>query len=272
MDCQKVENIITTWLKERALLANQNGFVVGVSGGIDSAVVSTLCAKTGLSTCCLTMPIHQEGCQENRALEHITWLMDQHAKVSHENVDLTPVFDVNKKALPAYMRTDFVGANLRSRLRMATLYAFANGLNALVTGTGNKVEDFGIGFFTKYGDGGVDLSPIGDLTKTEVYLMAKHFGIVESIQKAKPTDGLWPDNRGDEDQIGNTYPELEKAMWLCESFGICTVAGYERVKKYVNLIETQEKTLYNYLCRHEKNTHKMELPPICRIEKVYKSL
>ncbi|CAG0908001.1 unnamed protein product, partial [Cyprideis torosa] len=189
------------------------GFVVGVSGGIDSAVVSTLAAKTGMKTIILEMPIRQKQDQVNRAQEHINYLTSNFSNVEGLRVDLTPTFDVFQQTVDVdeskFTAENLALANSRARLRMLTLYYYGQINGLLVTGTGNKVEDFGVGFFTKYGDGGVDISPIADLLKSEVYQVAKELQIAESIQKAMPTDGLWDVDRTDEDQMGASYPELD---------------------------------------------------------------
>ena len=217
MNTSKVAEHIVKWLKDYAVNAKVKGFVVGVSGGIDSALTSSLCAETGLPTLCVEMPIHQAQSQVTRAQEHIAQLKERYANVSDTRVDLTSTFEDFKKSAPevkASAQNDLALANTRARLRMTTLYYLA-GLNGLlVAGTGNKVEDFGVGFFTKYGDGGVDLSPIADLVKSEVYELAAYFKVPESIQKAQPTDGLFGDSRTDEDQIGASYDELEWAMQM----------------------------------------------------------
>ena len=204
MQVENVTDYIVKWLKDYATNAGVKGFVVGVSGGIDSAVTSTLCAKTGFPTLCLEMPIHQAESQVNRALNHISWLQKSFKNVSMTQVNLTPVFDNLIDVLPDIENEDdrFMAlANTRARLRMTSLYYFAGLDGLLVAGTGNKVEDFGVGFYTKYGDGGVDLSPIADLMKSEVYAIARFLGVNQDIQKAAPTDGLWGDDRTDEDQL-----------------------------------------------------------------------
>lgn len=259
MDNKGIIDHITAWLHDYCHGARQQGFVVGVSGGIDSALVSTLCARTGLPTVCVEMPIHQAPSQVQRAQDHIAWLKERYPNVRMEVVQLTPTFDTLVQALPqaddAHL-TNLSLANTRARLRMTTLYYFAGLLRHLVAGTGNKVEDFGVGFFTKYGDGGVDLSPIADLTKTEVYALAKELGIIESIQIAKPTDGLWGDDRSDEDQIGASYPELEWAMALRER-GTGTELGH---------LSDGERTILAIFDRmHAANKHKMVPIPVCGI-------
>ncbi len=214
MQTDKITDKIVDWLKDYAIKANVKGYVVGVSGGVDSAVVSTLCAMTGLKTLLLEMPIRQNQDEVNRAWEHKEHLKNRFANVEAISVNLSPAFeelyktfDVKDNEFPA---EKLAFANTRSRLRMLTLYYYGQINGLLVCGTGNKVEDFGVGFFTKYGDGGVDVSPIADLYKTEVYALAKSLDLVESIQNAIPADGLWDEPRTDEQQIGATYPELEK--------------------------------------------------------------
>ena len=214
MQANKIIEKIVTWLKEYAKKANAKGYIIGVSGGVDSGVVSTLCAMTGLETLLLEMPIRQKEDQVNRAWEHIEDLKKKFPNAQAMSVNLTPAFeelyktfDVHDEEFP---NEKLAFANTRSRLRMLTLYYYGQINGLLVCGTGNKVEDFGIGFYTKYGDGGVDVSPIADLYKTEIYELARALNLVESIQKAIPTDGLWDIDRTDEQQIGATYPELEK--------------------------------------------------------------
>jgi len=257
MQTDKVVEFIVTWLKEYATNANMNGFVIGVSGGIDSAVTSTLCAKTGLDLLCVEMPIHQGENQVSRAAEHIAWLQENFPNVRRQPVNLTPVFDNLVEVLPQVDNEEerFMSlANTRARLRMTTLYYFAALLKYLVAGTGNKVEDFGIGFYTKYGDGGVDLSPIADLLKTEVYEVASFLGVSEAILMAPPTDGLWGDDRTDEDQIGASYPELEWAMEM------------EALGKNENDFENREKEVFTiYRKYNSANQHKMIPIPICKI-------
>ena len=257
MKTQLVIDYIVDWLKTYATNAGIKGFVVGVSGGIDSGLTSTLCAKTGLNVICLEMPIHQAESQVTRAQEHIKQLKERFPNVSSERVDLTPVFEDLKSAVPNVepsAQLDLSLANTRARLRMTTLYYFAGLHGYLVAGTGNKVEDFGVGFYTKYGDGGVDLSPIADLMKSEVYALAKELGVPESIQKAAPTDGLFGDSRSDEDQIGASYDELEWAM-LQQDLG-----------KSTEDFEGREKEVFNiYIRLNKANQHKMNPIPVCEI-------
>ena len=215
MNYQEIADHIASWLADYAERSGMRGFVVGVSGGIDSAVTSTLAAMTGRPLLAVEMPIHQASKQMRRAREHIEQLETRYGNVSSVAVDLTGVLDALIDALPETSdadRGELALANTRARLRMTTLYYFAALERDLVVGTGNKVEDFGVGFYTKYGDGGVDLSPIADLTKSEVYALGDALEVCDSILKAPPTDGLWGDNRTDEDQIGASYPELEWAM------------------------------------------------------------
>jgi NAD+ synthase len=252
MQTKQVIKHITNWLKSYAEKAKVNGFIIGISGGIDSAVTSTLCAKTGLDVMCLEMGIHQNPNEVNRGLEHIEWLEKNYKNVQHLRINLTDTFETLKQALPLNAQQHGLSmANTRARLRMTTLYAVGQANGLLVAGTGNKVEDFGIGFYTKYGDGGVDLSPIADLTKTQVFDIAKELGVVDSIQKAKPTDGLWEDERTDEGQIGATYPELEWAM---------EYKGDES-----NLTDRQKEVIKIYKKFNFANKHKMIPIPVCHI-------
>ena len=257
MQTDKVVDHIVEWLKDYATNAKMNGFVIGISGGIDSAVTSTLCARTGLDLLCLEMPIHQGNKQVTRADLHIKWLQKHYPNVSRQPVDLTPVFDNLVEALPKVdneSERQMSLANTRARLRMTTLYYFAALLRYLVAGTGNKVEDFGIGFYTKYGDGGVDLSPIADLLKTEVYEIGSFLGVHKSILMAPPTDGLWGDHRTDEDQIGASYPELEWAMEM------------EAQGKHLHDFENREAEVFQiYKKYNSANKHKMIPIPICKI-------
>jgi NAD+ synthase len=259
MHTEKVVNHIVDWLKDYATKAGIKGFVIGISGGIDSAVTSTLCAKTGLELLCVEMPIHQAKSQVHRALNHIDWLKTNFGAARSAEVNLTPVFDELIKALPQVENEEsrFMSlANTRARLRMTTLYYFAALKNHLVAGTGNKVEDFGVGFYTKYGDGGVDLSPIADLLKSEVYEIAHYLGINQEIINAAPTDGLWGDDRTDEDQIGASYPELEWAMQMLDD------------GKAATDFEGRQRTVFEIFMNYNKsNKHKMISIPICEIPK-----
>tara|TARA_R110002051_G_scaffold325678_2_gene430093 strand:+ start:4078 stop:4866 length:789 start_codon:yes stop_codon:yes gene_type:complete len=257
MQTEKIINHIVKWLKEYATNAKMNGFVIGISGGIDSAVTSALCAKSGLELLCLQMPIHQELDQVGRASRHIDWLQENFTRVKKLEVNLTPVFDSLIAALPKVANEEerFMSlANTRARLRMTSLYYFAALDTYLVAGTGNKVEDFGVGFYTKYGDGGVDLSPIADLLKTEVWEIARVLGINEEIINAAPTDGLWGDDRTDEDQLGASYPELEWAMAMADQ------------NKTSQDFKGREKEVFQIFKRlNTANKHKMVPIPICEI-------
>ena len=211
---------IVSWLRDYATNAKVNGFVIGISGGVDSAVTSTLCAQTGLTTLCIEMPIHQHSSQVSRGREHIEQLKKRFPNVKNAETDLTTVFETFKKVVPSSeddVKVDLSLANTRARLRMTTLYFYAGINGLLVAGTGNKVEDFGVGFYTKYGDGGVDLSPIADLMKSDVYALGEYLEIPKSIQNAAPTDGLFGDSRTDEEQLGASYDELEWAMLEAEN-------------------------------------------------------
>ena len=258
MNAERVSEHIINWLKNYADNAGVNGFVVGISGGIDSAVTSTLCAKTGLKTLCVEMPIHQAESQVRRGLEHIRNLKTTYSNVSSVKIDLTSTFEDFKNQAPTSKNANVLNlalANTRARLRMTTLYYIA-GLNGLlVAGTGNKVEDFGVGFFTKYGDGGVDISPIADLLKSEVYELASYFGVAKSIQKAQPTDGLFGDSRTDEDQIGASYDELEWAMKMLE-----------KGKTISDFNGRQLDVFKIYKRLNSINQHKMLPIPICKIK------
>ena len=212
-DYVELKKRIVTWIKDYAESNGIKSLVVGVSGGIDSAVVSTLCAETGLPTYALTMPLLSK--KENTALSdgHALGLVKRYSNVTNVNVDLTDSYKVfNLTVDDTFTKNELANANTKSRLRMVTLYQVAGSVGGIVVGTGNKVEDYGIGFYTKYGDGGVDIAPIADLYKTEVRELGGHLGVDALIIDAKPTDGLWDDGRTDEDQIGATYEELEEAM------------------------------------------------------------
>jgi len=248
---------IKLWLTDYLKNSGSKGFVVGVSGGIDSAVTSSLVASTGYPVLCVEMPIYQNKDQVNRALRHIRHLQEKHPKVSYESVELTSVFDNLIEALPTAEDSEekqMSLVNTRARLRMTTLYYFAALNRYLVAGTGNKVEDFGVGFFTKYGDGGVDISPIADLVKTEVYELGRELGVIEEIMQAPPTDGLWGDDRTDEDQIGATYPELEWAM-----------AKHEEGMSPQDFRGRQREVMEIFLKYNKANLHKMQPIPVCII-------
>lgn len=257
MKYKEVIAYIVQWLKKYAEESGSNGFVIGISGGIDSAVTSTLCAMTGKQVIALNMPIHQHKAEYDRAQEHIMWLGAKFANVMSQRISLTATFECISESFPGEIRDALTMANTRARLRMTTLYAYASHYRLLVAGTGNKVEDFGVGFFTKYGDGGVDLSPIADLMKSEVFAIAKELDIVKSIQVAKPTDGLWADEKSDEDQIGATYDELEWAM--------NTIAKLDEATLFTNLTAREKLVLDIYIARNRANRHKMVPIPVCTI-------
>lgn len=286
MDNQHIEDQIVKWLTKKLDDTKQKGFVIGVSGGIDSAVVSTLCAKTGKPTIVVSLPIAQST---TLADKHMASLTSRHPNVrvsecyldkalySLEGSIWGDLFEMNRYSIDTNENRDLVSANLRSRLRMCTLYAFANASGFLVVGTGNKVEDYGVGFFTKYGDGGVDISPIGDLLKSEVRTLASHLGIIEEIVKAAPTDGLWADARTDEDQIGASYDELE---WAMSEYGriFCLLGDtFEEKLKMAQRMSglaafdlsdpRKQEVLKIFHQRHVANRHKMNMPPVCVVER-----
>ena len=217
--------------------------VVGVSGGIDSSVTSTLCAMTGIKTIVLTMPIKQINSQHDLSLKHQKWLKDKFNNVEVYKIELDEVFKSFQSKLSNFTN-DHGFANSRARLRMITLYQVASANNGIVVGTGNKVEDFGVGFYTKYGDGGVDISPIADCTKTEVWSMGKELGVLDEIIQAQPTDGLWDDGRTDAGQLGLSYQELEEAM---------------------NNANSPNRLKYDEI--RKMNLHKMKPIPVCKIPK-----
>jgi len=259
MNVEKREKIIVDWINNYCDTTSfePKSLVVGISGGIDSSVVSTLCALTKRKTIVLSMPIKQIKSQHDLSIEHANWLMSKFKNVEHKILELENVFKNFEKTLNEF-NNEHGFANSRARLRMATLYQVAAANSGIVVGTGNKVEDFGVGFYTKYGDGGVDLSPIADLNKSQVFTMAKHLGIIESIQKAAPTDGLWGDQRTDEDQLGATYSELE---WAMEA---------QTNKRSVETFSEREKVVFErYLTLNHQNKHKMNPIPVCEIPQEY---
>jgi NAD+ synthase len=232
---------IKTWIVNYCNLMEKKPscLVVGVSGGIDSAVVSTISALTGFRVKALSMPIRQLKFQDDLSRKHIKWLLKKFSNVDEVILNLDETFDSFEKTLDNF-KSEHAFANSRARLRMTTLYQVAGSCDGIVVGTGNKVEDFGVGFYTKYGDGGVDISPIADCTKTEVWDMGKYLGIAEEIIKAEPTDGLWVDGRTDEKQLGMSYQELEKAMR-----------------------DPKDKNYKKYLEIRKKNLHKINPIPVC---------
>ena len=211
-DYSKLKTNITDWMTDYIKSSGMNCFVVGVSGGIDSAVASTLAAETNYNVFALGMPIHQKPEQESLSDAHLKWLSEKYVNVEAVKIDLTNTFDTFTNDLERYATDKHALANTRSRLRMVTLYQFAGQYKGIVVGTGNKVEDYGVGFYTKYGDGGVDIAPIADLYKTEVWELGEYLEVDQRIVDAEPTDGLWSDSRTDESQLGASYAELEEAM------------------------------------------------------------
>jgi NAD+ synthase len=244
MEVEKRANIIKNWIdgycKNTSL--NPKTLVVGISGGIDSSVVSTLCALTGRKTIILSMPINQIKSQHDLSVKHGEWLVSKYKNVEHKLIELENVFSSFKNLLSEF-NSEHGFANSRARLRMTTLYQVAAANLGIVVGTGNKVEDFGVGFYTKYGDGGVDISPIADCTKTQVWELGKHLGVLKEIIDAEPTDGLWNDGRNDTDQLGMTYLELEKAM-----------------------INKDDDNYKKYLEIRKKNLHKINPIPVCKFD------
>ena len=261
MQTQAVITHIVRWLRDYAAAAHAKGFVIGVSGGIDSAAVSALCARTGLDTLLLNMPIRQKPDQFARAAKHIAALCGEFANARGETVDLTAAFETFEQTmlsgnLKNPPNRDLALANARSRLRMTALYYHGQTNGLLVTGTGNKIEDFGVGFFTKYGDGGVDISPIADLLKSQVYQIAAELGVSPDIQSAAPTDGLWDGERTDEEQMGATYPELEWAM-----------AQHERGASREEFAGRKQEVFDIYTRLNRAMQHKIQPIPVCRIPK-----
>ena len=234
---------ISNWIKNyvEEMPNKAESLVIGVSGGIDSSVSSTLSAMTGLRTIILSMPIKQKSLQHNLSLKHQDWLVKNFKNVEAHTVNLNQLFEIFENSLSKF-NNDLGMANSRARLRMTTLYQAAAANKGIVVGTGNKVEDFGVGFYTKYGDGGVDISSIADCNKTEVWEMGRELKILKEIIDAAPTDGLWDDNRTDESQLGLKYFELEEAMNNLKS---TNREKYEKIRKL--------------------NLHKMEPIPVCKI-------
>ncbi len=254
MKAEEIGTHIVNWLKDYAINSHSKGFTIGISGGVDSALTSTLCALTGLDVYAVSMPIHQKSAEITRSEIHLNWLTKNFTNVHVVTVELSDSFDAISNALPIASSEHFLAmANTRARLRMTTLYALAQPKGCLVAGTGNKIEDFGVGFYTKYGDGGVDLSPIADLTKTEVRILARALNIENDLVEAPATDGLWEDGRTDEDQLGATYPELEWAMNYCN----------RQLETVLTDRETEVLKIYQRL--NKQNQHKMNPIPVCTI-------
>ena len=242
MDVKKRAKIITDWINNYCDSSSYKpkALIVGISGGIDSSVVSTLCANTGRKTIVLTMPIKQIKSQHDLSISHAKWLKQKYKNVEHHLLEMDKIFNSFSQVLGNF-DNEHGYANSRARLRMATLYQVASANSGIVVGTGNKVEDFGVGFYTKYGDGGVDISPIADCTKTQVWELGKHLGVSKDIIDTPPTDGLWDDGRNDIQQLGMSYEELEKAM-----------------------LDINDPNYQKYLEIREKNLHKMNPIPVCK--------
>jgi len=256
MNFKEIQEEIVAWIATYANTSNLNCLVVGVSGGVDSAVVSTLCAYTGKKVLLLKLPLSSTPANTNLSNLHVAELTRKFNNVEEIEIDLTSPYKTLQRSLSPHLpESDLANANTKSRLRMIALYYAATCYNGLVVGTGNKVEDYGVGFFTKYGDGGVDISPIADLTKTQVRKLAEQLEVNSQIIDAPPTDGLWEDNRTDEDQIGVSYEELEWAMDYLES-------GTEQ-----ELGKREHEILGIYNTFHTKNKHKMIPIPTYRIKK-----
>jgi len=254
LNTAKIAEHIKVWLDDYVTSARLSGFIIGISGGIDSALTSTLCAMTGKKVVLLSMPIRQTKAEYSRAMNHIADLKQKFPNVVSYDIDLTSTFVDFETKMPFDLKENHLTmANSRARLRMTTLYALGQAHGCLVAGTGNKVEDFGVGFYTKYGDGGVDVSPIADLTKSQVWAISKEVGVIQEIIDAKPTDGLWEDGRTDEDQIGASYPELEWAM---------DFKGDEQT-----LSEREVEVLKIFRKLNAANKHKMDPIPVCLIPK-----
>jgi len=244
MQTSKRIDYIKKWILDycKSMPKESDSLVIGISGGIDSSVTSTICALTGKKTIVLSMPIKQIKEQHDLSLKHKNWLKEKFKNVEDHLINLDLLFETFKHSLSKF-NNEHGMANSRARLRMVTLYQVAAANNGIVVGTGNKVEDFGVGFYTKYGDGGVDISPIADCTKTQVWQMGENLGLPEQIIKADPTDGLWEDGRADVSQLGMSYQELEKSMMDQNS------PGY---KKYLEI--------------RNRNLHKMRPIPVCKMK------
>ena len=244
MQTAKRIDYIKQWILDycKSMPKEPDSLIIGISGGIDSSVTSTICALTGKKTIVLSMPIKQIKEQHDLSLKHKNWLKEKFKNVEDHLINLDLLFETFKHSLSKF-NNEHGMANSRARLRMVTLYQVAATNNGIVVGTGNKVEDFGVGFYTKYGDGGVDISPIADCTKTQVWQMGENLGLPEQIIKADPTDGLWEDGRADVSQLGMSYQELEKSMMDQNS------PGY---KKYLEI--------------RNKNLHKMRPIPVCKMK------
>ena len=245
MEVSKKIEFIKDWILNYvdSMPKKAQSLIIGISGGVDSSVTSTLCAMTGIKTIVLTMPINQISSQHDLSIKHKNWLKEKFNNVEDYNIELDEVFKIFKSKLLKFDNEHGM-ANSRARIRMTALYQVATANNGIVVGTGNKIEDFGVGFYTKYGDGGVDISPIADLLKTEVWELGKELNILEDIINAQPTDGLWDDGRTDSGQLGLTYEELEEAM---------------------NNPNSKNRKKYDEI--RKLNLHKMQSIPVCKIPK-----
>ena len=268
MNYEQLEFDIVKWLKDYYYMYALDSFVVGVSGGIDSAVTSTLCAKTGLPVHAVGMPLYQDPTQESLSDRHLEWLALNYPNVRRHKFDLSDTFDSFVDTMGPQFTSQHAEANSRSRLRMITLYQIAACQGGVVVGTGNKVEDYGVGFYTKYGDGGVDIAPIADLYKTQVWGLGEYMGVPQEIIDAEPTDGLWDDKRTDESQLGVSYEELE---WVMESGIINNMhdAAEAEMWKGVPLTEDQRTAVKQYTKFNTMNKHKMLPIPTFKLEKDY---
>ena len=244
MNVEKRKKIIIDWINDYCENTSfkPKSLIVGISGGIDSSVVSTICALTSRKTIVLSMPIKQIKSQHDLSIEHANWLTKKFNNVEHKILELGNIFNNFEKTLSEFSN-EHGFANSRARLRMTTLYQVAAANSGIVVGTGNKVEDFGVGFYTKYGDGGVDISPIADCSKTQVWELGKNLGVSKKIIDAEPTDGLWNDGRNDTDQLGMTYAALEKAM-----------------------VNKNDPNYQKYSEIRKKNLHKMDPIPVCKFD------
>lgn len=269
MNCMLVSEQITYFIEEYSKNNGIDALIVGVSGGVDSALVSTLCAMTKIKTYCMILPCHSRNLEVYRAEKHIEKLRSKFENVQDYTINLSDIFNDMIYEMP-FDITKLTEANLKSRLRMCALYSLANSVGGIVVGTGNKVEDYGIGFFTKFGDGGVDISPIGDLYKSEVQELAAYLNVDPEIVNARPTDGLWEDGRNDEDQLGISYAKLDRILAFAN--------GLE--KRYYDVYISNPNNTFDflpdditkeefgkYLELHMKSRHKMKMPPVCELEK-----
>ena len=261
-DYDELEDRIVKWISDYCLINKIKSLVVGISGGIDSSVVSTLCALTGIRTYVVGMPINQIENQESLSDAHGAWLTKRFTNVEFVKTDMSSVYDSFLQTIATdtgerFATNKLAQANTRSRLRMVTLYQIAGSVSGIVVGTGNKVEDYGVGFYTKYGDGGIDIAPIADLYKTEVWMLGEHLGVDERIISAAPTDGLWDDGRTDTDQLGVSYEMLE---WVMES-GITNWhrEPVDQLTQWMGkqLTEEQKEAIHQYSKFNTKNRHKM---------------